>query len=73
MATGPLNAYLSIKGQKQGDIKGAVTQKGREGKILVTDYTYSVLSPRDAATGLPTGKRQHQPMQVVVPTGPQTP
>ena len=30
-----LNAYLKLKGQKQGEIKGSVTQKGREGKIMV--------------------------------------
>ncbi len=30
-----LNAYLKLTGQKQGDIKGSVTQKGREGKIMV--------------------------------------
>jgi type VI protein secretion system component Hcp len=28
-----LNAYLKLRGQKQGEIKGSVTQKGREGKI----------------------------------------
>ena len=30
-----LNGYLSLTGQKQGDIKGSVTQKGRENKIMV--------------------------------------
>ena len=30
-----LNAYLHIKGQKSGDIKGSVIQKGQEGKIMV--------------------------------------
>lgn len=30
-----LNAYLRMKGQKLGEIKGSVTQKGREGKIMV--------------------------------------
>jgi type VI secretion system secreted protein Hcp len=32
-----LNAYLKLRGQKQGEIKGSVTQKGREGKILVIE------------------------------------
>jgi hypothetical protein len=27
-----LNAYLKLTGQKQGDVKGSVTQTGREGK-----------------------------------------
>lgn len=57
-----LNAYLTLKGQKQGAINGSVTQKGREGSILVHSLSHEILSPRDPATGLPTGKRQHQPL-----------
>jgi len=56
-----LNAYLKLKVQKQGDIKGSVTQKGREGKIMVIAVSHEIVSPRDAASGLPTGKRMHKP------------
>src|SRR5262249_43308469 len=59
-----LNAYLKLKGQKQGDIKGSVTQKGRENKIEVIAVSHSVISPRDPASGLPTGKRMHKPFVV---------
>ena len=59
-----LNAYLSLKGNKQGDIKGSVTQKGREGKLMIIAFNHEVVSPRDAASGLPTGKRQHKPISV---------
>ena len=59
-----LNAYLSLKGQKQGDIKGSVTQKGREGKIQVIAVSHDIVSPRDAASGLPTGKRMHKPFVI---------
>ena len=59
-----LNAYLSLKGQKQGDIKGSVTQKGREGKIMVIAVSHEIVSPRDPASGLPTGKRQHKPLVI---------
>lgn len=59
-----LNAYLKLKGQKQGDIKGSVTQKGREGKIMVIAVSHEVLSPRDSASGLATGKRQHKPFVI---------
>ncbi len=59
-----LNAYLNLKGQKQGDIKGSVTQKGRENKIMVIAVSHEVLSPRDSASGLPTGKRQHKPFVI---------
>ena len=59
-----LNAYLKLKGQKQGEIKGSVTQKGRENKIMVIAVSHEIVSPRDAASGLPTGKRMHKPFVI---------
>ncbi len=59
-----LNAYLTLKGQKQGAIKGSVTQKGREGKIMVIAVSHEIVSPRDAASGQATGKRQHKPFVI---------
>lgn len=59
-----LNAYLKLKGQKQGDLVGSVTQKGREGKIAVIAVSHEIISPRDAASGLPTGKRMHKPFVI---------
>lgn len=59
---GGLLIYLTLKGQRQGDIKGSVTQKGREGSISVQYLQSKIVSPRDAASGLPTGKRQHEPL-----------
>ena len=59
-----LNAYLTIKGAVQGQIKGGVTQKGKEGQIAVYAYHHEIISPRDAASGLPTGKRQHKPLTI---------
>lgn len=59
-----LNAYLSLTGQKQGLIKGSVTQKGREGKIMVIAAEHEVLSPRDPASGLALGKRVHKPFVI---------
>ncbi|HRI69004.1 MAG TPA: type VI secretion system tube protein Hcp, partial [Polyangium sp.] len=41
-----LNAYLRLKGQKQGEIKGSVTQKGREGSIMVIAVSHEIISPR---------------------------
>jgi len=57
-----LNAYLRLKGQTQGEIKGSVTQRGRKDSIMVIAFHHEVVSPRDAASGLPTGKRQHKPL-----------
>jgi type VI secretion system secreted protein Hcp len=68
-----VNAFLKVEGTKQGQIKGSVIVKGREGTIPVTAFSYSVITPRDSASGLPTGKRQHRPLVVTSPTGPQTP
>jgi len=68
-----LMAYMHVKGQKQGDIKGSVTQKGREGSIAVIAYHHSVVSPRDPQSGLPTGQRMHKPFTVVKTTDKATP
>lgn len=59
-----LNAYLKLKGQVQGEIKGSVTQRGRSGKIAVIAVNHAITSPRDPASGLPTGKRMHQPFTI---------
>ena len=68
-----LNAYLYAKGQKSGDIKGAVTQKGREDSVMVIAFSHEVVSPRDAASGLPTGKRMHKPIVITKETDKSTP
>lgn len=59
-----LNAYLKLKGQKTGPINGSVTQKGRENKIAVISINHDIISPRDPASGLPTGKRMHKPFVI---------
>ncbi|HEX7766047.1 MAG TPA: hypothetical protein VF443_05000, partial [Nitrospira sp.] len=55
------NIYISVKGARQGMFKGEVMQKGFEGKIAGLKFRYELVSPRDAVSGLPTGKRQHKP------------
>lgn len=59
-----LNAYLRLSGKAQGEIKGSVTQAGREDSIMVIAFSHEVVAPRDPASGLPTGKRQHKPITV---------
>ena len=59
-----LNAYMTLTGETQGEIKGSVTQAGREDSILVIAVNHEVESPRDAASGLPSGKRQHKPLTI---------
>jgi type VI secretion system secreted protein Hcp len=59
-----LNSYLRLSGETQGDILGSVTQAGREDSIMIIGTSHEVVSPRDAASGLPTGKRQHKPFTI---------
>jgi type VI secretion system secreted protein Hcp len=59
-----LNAYLKLKGQKQGEIKGSSTQRGRENAIVVIATHHEISSPRDTNSGLPTGKRLHKPLVI---------
>jgi type VI secretion system secreted protein Hcp len=59
-----LDAYMTLKGRVSGDIKGSVTTPGHEGAIRVVAGQHEITSPRDAQTGLPTGKRQHKPFVV---------
>jgi len=60
-------AYLTVTGQKQGEIKGSLTTKGHEGAIEVLSVSHSIVSPRDAASGLATGKRMHKPLVITIP------
>lgn len=57
-------AYMYAKGQKSGQIKGSVTQKGREDSIAVISVSHEIVSPRDPQSGLPTGQRMHKPFVV---------
>jgi type VI secretion system secreted protein Hcp len=57
-----LAAYLSIVAERQGPLRGSVTQKGREGKSLVIAVQHEIVCPRDPQSGIPTGKRMHKPL-----------
>ena len=68
-----LQAYLKIKNSEGNQIFGSVTQqdkaadqdkRGRFGKIAVIAVSHEIVAPRDAATGLPTGKRMHKPFVI---------
>jgi len=59
--------YAKVTAQKQGVIAGDSTARGHEHWIAGTGFEYEVVSPRDAATGLPSGKRQHRPVTLTSP------
>ena len=60
-----LNAFLKLKGAKQGDINGGSIQKGREGKIVVVGANHEVLSPSSGSGGAAIGKRVHKPFVII--------
>ena len=57
--------YLWLEGASMGRILGEVITPGREDSHSVLAYSHEIVAPYDAASGLPTGKRQHQPFRVV--------
>jgi type VI secretion system secreted protein Hcp len=64
---GSHDATITIKGSKQGEIKGLGKRKGKEGQIEVLAFEFGVTNPYDVPTGQATGKRIHQPLTIVVP------
>jgi type VI secretion system secreted protein Hcp len=57
-------AFLKCTGAQQGIFEGPVTTKGYEKSVGVDVAEHAIVSPRDAASGLPTGKRQHKPFVI---------
>ena len=68
-----LTAYMTMECDIQGTIMGDVTQAGREGQIEVYAFGHNISQARDAASGLPTGKRRHRPLRVLKPVDRSTP
>ena len=58
-------AYLTLKGQRQGDILGSVTLPNHENSILVHSYTTEIDSGRDPGSGLATGTWVHNPVVIL--------
>ena len=58
-------ATVMVTGQKQGQFSQA--------PIEVTAISHEIVSPRDPASGLPTGKRQHKPIVITTEWGASTP
>ncbi len=56
--------HVTITGQVQGAIRGSCRVRDLEGTIVAERISHSVISPRDIASGLPTGQRQHKPLTI---------
>ena len=65
--------YVTIEGQQQGKFTGETLDKGHERASVGLAYSHEIKSPRDAASGQATGKRQHQPVTFVKEWGAATP
>ena len=67
-------AYFSVKGTRQGQFKGESLEAQRKGKwMAVLSFTMDVESPRDAATGQPSGKRTWKPVRILKEWGAASP
>ena len=67
-----LNFYMTVEGAKQ-KFPGTCLLTGHTHEMIGHACSFGVKSPRDAASGLATGKRQHSPVTVVTPTGKNSP
>jgi len=61
---GIVHIEMKVTGQKSGVFKGDSVQKGHTDEIVLSTYGFQVTSPRDPASGQPTGRRQYQPITV---------
>jgi len=57
-------AYIKTTGIKQGVFKGESQKKGHETSTIVLGLSFEISTPRDASTGLPSGKRQLKPLTI---------
>jgi type VI secretion system secreted protein Hcp len=56
---------VAVTGQKQGAFSKTA--------VPILDISHEIVSPRDPASGLPTGKRQHKPFTITMELGRTTP
>lgn len=59
------DVFMTARGARQGDIRGSVTQRGREGAMQCTSFQSEILVPRDAASGAAAGRRQIEPIKCI--------
>jgi type VI secretion system secreted protein Hcp len=65
--------YVTVEGSKQGKLKGESPRESHRDKVTGISLHYSVSSPREAGSGLATGRRTHQPVWFVKEWGAATP
>jgi type VI secretion system secreted protein Hcp len=65
--------FVAVKGKTQGFFKGEGGRAADKKQFAALALDYEVKTPRDSATGQPSGKRQHLPLSVVKEWGAATP
>lgn len=71
ISTAAQDFFLKIEGSKQGKFPDESPQQ--RGTQNCVGYQHEVKSPRDAASGLATGRRQHKPIVFIREIGKATP
>lgn len=67
---GVVHITMTVKGNKTGDFKGDAAGS----KVInVFGFQNEVISPRDPASGLPTGQRLHKPIVITKEVGASSP
>lgn len=65
--------YVTIEGTSSGKWKGESLRAKKDAAIPGFYFGSAVISPRDAASGQPTGKRRHEPVILRKKVGAATP
>jgi len=67
-------AYIAVKGQRQGQFKSENTLANRKDRwIPILSFEMDVQAPHDSATGAASGKRQFNPVTIVKKWGAASP
>jgi type VI secretion system secreted protein Hcp len=64
---------VSVNGMKQGQFKGESTRSQMQDKIEASSFSFEVASPRDAASGMASGRRQYKPLTITKEMGASSP
>jgi type VI secretion system secreted protein Hcp len=74
-AAGGILMTMKVTGSKQGVFKGDDVTLDRRGVglIVLSGYQFELVSPRDAASGQATGKRQYKPLTITHELGGSSP
>lgn len=69
----PIPAYMTIEGEKQGDISagalseesvGTLSQEDHEDEIMIEAMSHDIYLPRDRHSGQPSGQAVHNPLKI---------